>query len=65
MRHGRTPTRGRDALGSSRGLGAERATRGVAGVHVENFGVRVDNGKITEYQVNLKVAFGIERTKAP
>jgi hypothetical protein len=44
---------------------ASASTRGITGAHVENFSVRCENGKITEYKVNLKVAFGIERTSAP
>ncbi len=44
---------------------ANATTRGITGAHVENFSVRTDNGKITEYKVNLKVAFGIERTGGP
>ena len=41
---------------------AASSTRGITGAHVENMSVRCVNGKITEYKVNLKVAFGIERT---
>jgi hypothetical protein len=44
---------------------ANKSTRGITGAHVENFTVRVTNGKIAEYKVNLKVAFGIERTTNP
>lgn len=44
---------------------AAATTRGITGAHVENFSVRCENGKITEYKVNLKVAFGIERTAKP
>lgn len=44
---------------------ASESTRGITGAHVENFSVRCENGKITEYKVNLKVAFGIERTERP
>lgn len=44
---------------------AAESTRGITGAHVENFSVRCENGKITEYKVNLKVAFGIERTAKP
>ncbi len=44
---------------------ASASTRGITGAHVENMSVRCDNGKITEYKVDLKVAFGIERTQAP
>lgn len=41
---------------------ASETTRGITGCHVENFSVRCDEGEITEYKVNCKVAFGIERT---
>lgn len=44
---------------------AANTTRGISGAHVENFSVRCENGKITEYKVNLKVAFGVERTAHP
>lgn len=44
---------------------AAASTRGITGAHVENFSVRCNNGKIAEYKVNLKVAFGIERTRKP
>ncbi len=41
---------------------ASASTRGITGAHVENMSVSCENGKIVEYRVNLKVAFGIERT---
>lgn len=41
---------------------ASATTRGITGAHVQNLSVRCDNGKIIEYKVDLKVAFGIERT---
>lgn len=41
---------------------ASATTRGITGAHVENFSVKCKDGKITEYKINLKVAFGIERT---
>lgn len=44
---------------------ANSSTRGITGAHVENQSVKCEDGKITEYKVNLKVAFGIERTNAP
>jgi flavin-binding protein dodecin len=44
---------------------ASETTRGITGAHVENLSVRCENGKITEYKVNLKVAFGVERTERP
>jgi hypothetical protein len=44
---------------------ASATVRGIRGAHVENMSVRVEEGKVVEYKVNMKVAFGIERTKAP
>lgn len=44
---------------------ASSSTRGITGAQVQNMSVRCDNGKITEYKVDLKVAFGIERTGRP
>lgn len=41
---------------------ATNTTRGITGAHVENMSVKCDNGKIIQYKVNLKVAFGVERT---
>ncbi len=41
---------------------ASATTRGITGAHVLNMSVKVNSGKITEYKVNLNVAFGIERT---
>jgi len=44
---------------------ASETTRGITGAHVENMSVRCEGGRIVEYKVNLKVAFGIERTAEP
>lgn len=44
---------------------AKATTRGITGAHVENMSVSCENGEIVEYKVDLKVAFGIERTDAP
>lgn len=41
---------------------ARATTRGITGAHVQGFSVRCDDGHIVEYKVDLKVAFGIERT---
>ena len=41
---------------------AAATTRGITGAHVVNMSIRCDNGKIVEYKVDLKIAFGIERT---
>lgn len=44
---------------------AASSTRGITGAHVENLSVKCADGRIVEYKVDLKVAFGIERTRAP
>jgi dodecin len=44
---------------------ASETTRGITGCHVEGMSVKCENGEITEYKVNVKVAFGIERTMRP
>jgi dodecin len=44
---------------------ASATTRGITGAHVQNLSVRCDDGRIIEYKVDLKIAFGIERTKHP
>lgn len=41
---------------------AAASTRGIRGCEVQNMSVKCNNGKITEYRVDLKLAFGIERT---
>lgn len=41
---------------------AAATTRGIGGAHVEGMSVKCDNGRVIEYKVTLKVAFGIERT---
>jgi hypothetical protein len=44
---------------------AQATTRGITGADVRNMSVRCDNGKIVAYQVNLNIAFGVERTTKP
>jgi hypothetical protein len=44
---------------------ASATTRGITGAHVLNWSVKCENGHVTEYKVDVKVAFGIERTPAP
>lgn len=41
---------------------ANSTTRGIRGAEVQNMNVKCDNGKIVEYKVDMKIAFGIERT---
>lgn len=41
---------------------ARQSTRGITGAHVMNWSVKCVEGVVTEYKVDLKVAFGIERT---
>lgn len=40
---------------------AARTTNDITGCHVENFTVKCDNGTITEFRANIKVAFGVRR----
>lgn len=44
---------------------ASETTRGISGAHVLNMSVKCDDGHVLEYKVDLKVAFGVERTPAP
>jgi dodecin len=44
---------------------ASQSIRGITGCHVQNFSVKCQDGKITEFKVNVKVSFGIERTETP
>lgn len=39
---------------------AAHSTRGITGAHVENLSVKVEDGHVTEYRADLKVAFGVE-----
>ena len=44
---------------------ARSTTRGITGAQVKNMSIECDNGEVTEYKADLKVAFGIERTQEP
>ena len=44
---------------------AANTTRGINGARVENMSIRCKDGEVTEYRVNLKIAFGIEATPSP
>lgn len=44
---------------------AAETTRGITGAHVVNMSVKCENGRILQYKVDLRVAFGIERTARP
>lgn len=75
MRHEHRTAKVVEIIGSSRSSfddairgalkDAAATTRGITGAHVDNMTVKCDNGRIIEYKVALKVAFGIERTVAP
>ncbi len=39
---------------------ASRTTRGISGVEVLSWSVRCKEGKVSEYRVDLKLAFGVE-----
>ena len=41
---------------------ASQTVRGITGAHVLNMSVACDNGKVIAYKVDLKIAFGIDRT---
>lgn len=38
---------------------AARTLRGIRGVDVQDWTANVENGRITSYKVNLKIAFGV------
>ncbi len=40
---------------------ASRTIRGINGVEVQSSQARVENGELTEYRVNVKIAFPVER----
>ena len=40
---------------------ASKTVRGVRSVNVQNQSAVVEKGKITEYRVNCKISFGIEK----
>lgn len=40
---------------------ASKTIRGIRGMEVVGFNVKVNDGKLKEYRVNVKVAFGVER----
>lgn len=40
---------------------ARQTTRDITGAHVQGMSIRCDNGRVVEYKVDLKVAFGLER----
>ena len=40
---------------------AGKTIRGISGLEVVGFNVKVNDGKLKEYRVNVKVAFGVER----
>lgn len=44
---------------------AAASTRGITGAHVTNMSIKCEDGHVIEYKVDMKVAFGIERTPAP
>ncbi len=39
---------------------ASKTVRGIRSANVKNLSVTVENGKIKEYRVNVKVTFGLE-----
>jgi len=41
---------------------ASQSTRGITGAQVQTMTIKCDDGRIVEYKVALKIAFGVERT---
>ena len=41
---------------------ASQTTRGITAAHVESMNVRCEDGRVKEYRVHLKLAFGVEHT---
>jgi dodecin len=39
---------------------AGRTVRGIRGVDIQDWTAKVENGRITAYKVNLKIAFSVE-----
>jgi flavin-binding protein dodecin len=39
---------------------ASKSLRNIRSANVQNMGVTVENGKIKEYRVNVKLTFGLE-----
>ena len=44
---------------------ANATLRGITGARIEGMSVKCRDGRITEYKVDIKVAFGVERTSRP
>lgn len=42
---------------------ARDTTRNISGAHVNNLSISLNDGEISEWRADLKVAFGIERTQ--
>lgn len=60
-----TSTRGFDEAIRNAIQDASETVRGIRGGHVQSMSVKCENGRIVEYKVDLKVAFGVERTGQP
>ncbi|MBN9303698.1 MAG: hypothetical protein BGO82_15105 [Devosia sp. 67-54] len=39
---------------------AAKTVRGIKSINVKNFQATVENGKITKYRINAKIAFALE-----
>lgn len=44
---------------------ARQSIHGISGAHVTNYSVKCEDGHVTEWKVDLKIAFGIDRTSPP
>jgi dodecin len=60
-----TSTAGFDEAVQNALTDANATLRGISGARIEGMSVKCRDGRITEYKVDLKVAFGVERTGRP
>ncbi len=44
---------------------ARESVHGIGGAHVTNYSVKCEDGHVIEWKVDLKIAFGIDRTSPP
>lgn len=44
---------------------ARQSIHGISGAHVSNLSVKCEDGRPTEWRVDLKIAFGVDRTSPP
>lgn len=39
---------------------AKQSVRGIKSIYIENFGAKVEDGRITKYRINAKISFLLE-----